>query len=284
MSYLRVRVRTALSKSGLPDLDYSLNPYIGCLHGCVYCYARSYTYAKEVAENWGRIVYVKENLLEVLEEETKKRKPGVVGVSTVTDPYQPIEAVERLTRRSIEILLRRSFRVSIQTKSPLVLRDVDILSDHRKMVDVGFTIITMDPGQATVLEPRAPPPKARARALIKIASEGVRTWLFYGPVIPGINDSVESLADILEEVGGSVDLVLIDKLRVTREVEKSMRTVMEDFDSVLALLNRQEWWSRVRRELLNLCEKMGVRCFPSLAEPTEQRFKSLADFSVRPPT
>jgi len=284
MSYLRVRVRTALSRSGLPDLDYSLNPYVGCLHGCAYCYARSYTYAKDVAENWGRVIYIKENILEVLDDETKKRKPGVVGVSTVTDPYQPVEAVELLTRRSIELLLRRGFRVSIQTKSPLVLRDLDVLSSHRDRVDVGFTIITMDPEQAALLEPRAPPPKERARALARIAGEGIRTWLFYGPVIPGINDSAESLAEVLEEVGGRVDLVFIDKLRVTKEVERSMRVIIDGFNSVLSLAGRQDWWSRVRGELLAVCEKAGVRCVPSLAEPAERRSRSLADFGSRPPT
>jgi hypothetical protein len=131
VTYKRIRVKTALSKSGLYDLDYAYNPYVGCFHGCVYCYARAYVRDEEVSRNWGTVVYIKENILEVLREEVKRKPRGVVGVSTLTDPYQPIEAGEGLTRRGIQVLLQGNFKVSIQTKSPLVTRDIDILKSYR---------------------------------------------------------------------------------------------------------------------------------------------------------
>ncbi len=263
----RVRVKSALSKSGLPDLDYSLNPYVGCQHGCLYCYAREYTKYREVVERWGSLVYVKENLLALLERETRRLRPGTVGVSTVTDPYQPVESEVGLTRRSVEVLLKRGFRVSVQTKSPLVLRDLDLLAAKRDSVDVGFTIITLDSGVASLLEPGAPPPGARAEALLRVSERGVRTWLFYGPVIPGFNDDAESFAGVLEEVIGGVDLVHIDKLRITPRVRESLGSAVGDLERIEAAVRSASWWSRVLGEFESVCARLGARCVASLAEP-----------------
>ncbi len=275
----RVRVRTALSRSGLPDLDYSLNPYVGCQHGCVYCYAREYTRYREVADRWGSLVYVKENLLSLLESETKRLKPGTVGLSTVTDPYQPVESVLKLTRRSIEILLKRGFKVSIQTKSPLVLRDLDILATNKDSVDVGFTIITLDPRVASLLEPGAPPPAGRAEALRRISERGVRTWLFYGPVIPGFNDDSESFAGVLEAVAGGIDLVLVDKLRITPRVRASLSSTIEDIGRIETAVRSGAWWSGVVEEFEKVCARLGVRCLASLAEPSGAAMKDLERFA-----
>ncbi|MEM2080611.1 MAG: radical SAM protein [Nitrososphaerota archaeon] len=274
----RVRVRTALSRSGLPDLDYSLNPYIGCLHGCLYCYARDYTRQAEVVEKWGSLVYVKEDLLGILKRETRKLKPGTVGISTITDPYQPVESVEKLTRRSIEVLLRRGFKVSVQTKSPLVLRDLDILKSFREMVDVGFTIITLDPGVASLLEPGAPIPAQRAKALTQVSGEGLRTWLFYGPVIPGLNDDKNSFTKVLEAVHGCASIVLIDKLRVTPRVRSSLSSVVKDVEKIESLARSRTWWSSVVKAFMEVCAQLGVKCAASLAEPAAESVKKLEMF------
>ncbi|HDD26449.1 MAG TPA: radical SAM protein, partial [Acidilobales archaeon] len=182
-----IRVKSALSRSGLKEIDYALNPYLGCYHSCIYCYARDFTRYEEVAKNWGEVIYVKINLLDVLRREVKRLPKGVVGVATITDPYQPIEATYRLTRGSLEILKRYGFKVSIQTKSPLVLRDKDIIEP--KQFDVGVTIITMDKDVAKVVEPKAPPPTDRVRILKEISELGVETWLFMGPIIPCLTDN-----------------------------------------------------------------------------------------------
>ena len=84
---IEITVKKGLTKSGLPDIDYALNPYLGCLHGCIYCYARNYTYVKEIRDNWGEVVAVKINLLDVLRKELSMTRKGVVGVGTITDPY-----------------------------------------------------------------------------------------------------------------------------------------------------------------------------------------------------
>jgi len=137
-------VKTALSNSGLPDLDYALNPYIGCQHGCLYCYAPNYISDIDVKANWGKVIIVKENIGDILHEEVLKKKRGAVGIGTITDAYQPQESIYGLTRLSLKILLNHGFRVSIQTKSTLIIRDIDLLLKFRNKVDVGFTLTSLD--------------------------------------------------------------------------------------------------------------------------------------------
>ena len=135
--------KTALSKSGL-SYDYTVNPYTGCLHGCVYCYANFMRrFSGHLKDRWGSFVDVKVNLLDVLAKELPRRPGGSVWLSSVCDPYQQVEAKYALTRGAIELLSKYpKFTISILTKNALVLRDVDLLTKMRNRVDVGFTITT----------------------------------------------------------------------------------------------------------------------------------------------
>ncbi|MEM3715265.1 MAG: radical SAM protein, partial [Nitrososphaeria archaeon] len=209
---IETTTKTALSTSKLPGLDYSLNPYTGCLHGCVYCYAASTLNDKDLALHWGDVVFVKTNITEILEQEVKVKKRGVVGVSTVTDPYQPPEALYKLTRKSLIILKQNRFRVSIQTKSSLILRDKDIIEP--RLFDVGVTITTIDPNLAKILEPSTPPPIARIKVLKEFANLGVETWIFLGPLIPTINDDTYNIEQIISIAKETNSYILYDKLNI----------------------------------------------------------------------
>ena len=249
-----VRVRRALTRSGLPDIDYALNPYIGCSHGCIYCYARLYTDRAEVRERWGEVVLVKVNLVELLRREATSVR-GVVGVGTVTDPYQPVEKEYGLTRESLRVLLRRGLRASIQTKSGLVARDKDILVEYRGSVDVGFTITTLDERVARWLEPGAPPPRERVRALEGLSSEGIRTWVFYGPVIPGVNDGDDVVEGLLKLAASTGSVLYYDSLHVKPFMLTPSHPLRE-----AALSARRYNWGRFWRRLRESCEKFGVIC------------------------
>jgi len=266
-----VKVKEALSRSGLPDLDYALNPYIGCWHACIYCYARLYTGDRRVSENWGDIILVKENIVETLRREVKRRKPGVVGVGTITDAYQPVEALYGLTRKSIRILLENGFHTSIQTKNPLVLRDLDILKKYKDRVDVGFTITTLDKDIARIIEPRAPPPKARAKALERISEEGIETWVFYGPIIPGLNDDEETISGLVELVRQTGSILYYDKLRVKKFMEKPDHPLY----TVAERAKRYPWrklYAKIREE----CRRRKVKCMPGMEYKTvEEKVNTL---------
>jgi len=186
MDVTEITVKSALVRSKIPGVEYVINPYLGCAHGCRYCYAvfmRKYA-RHHRADPWGSFVEVKVNIAEVLRRElAKKKKPGRVMLASVCDPYQPVEARYRLTRQCLEALIGHSWGVSILTKSPLVTRDLDLLKDAPD-VSVGFSIGTDDERVRAILEPQAPPIAARIEALRQLHEAGVRTWVFVAPILP----------------------------------------------------------------------------------------------------
>jgi len=183
------RCKTALSKSGL-SYDYAVNPYTGCLHGCVYCYANFMRrFSGHLQDTWGSFVDVKVNLIDVLAKELPIRPGGSVWLSSVCDPYQQPEAKYQLTRRTIQLLSQYpKFTISILTKNTLVLRDLELLVPIRNRVDVGFTITTFDDEAQRIFEPHASPVKDRIDAARRLGEVGVQTWAFIAPMLPYVTE------------------------------------------------------------------------------------------------
>ena len=200
--------KTALSPSRLPGLDYSLNPYTGCQHGCVYCYVPNIL--RVTRSDWGQWVEVKTNIPTVLAKELKTKKPGVVGLSTVTDPYQPIEKDRRLTRYCLEQLVKADFPVCIQTKSSLIQRDVDIiqkLSNAEVMISIG----TLNDSLRKIMEPHSSAIQQRIDTLHTCSNAGITTKVFFGPIYPDITK--EDISTILSTFANAgVSQVMIDTL------------------------------------------------------------------------
>ncbi len=257
--YSLVKCRKAISPSRLPGLDYALNPYVGCEHSCAYCYSPAVLRREDYIRNWGNFVFIKENLPSLLEKEIAKIKPGFIGIGTVCDPYQPVEKNAGITRKSLEILKDEKFNLCIQTKSDLVLRDVDLL--NRKRDEIGVTITTLDNDLARKIEPRASPPDARAQILEELSHRQVRRWLFLGPVIPGVNDSEESLSAVIEVAKKTGSLVIYDKLNLKRGVEERLSKVLGSSD-FLSLLTT-DWWEKTARKIERMCKDQGIRCEPA---------------------
>ena len=199
-----VKAKSILNKSKI--FDYCLNPYTGCQHKCTYCYARLFMrrYSGH-KEPWGDFVDVKINAPALLKKQLEKAKKGMVWVSSVCDPYQPLEARYKLTRQCLRELSKKQFPVNIQTKSELVLRDLDLFLEFKE-INVGFTITTVEECIAKMFEPGASSVKKRLEAIEKIHSKGIKTFAFIGPLLPG---NPEKLVKLLEE---KVDKVYIDKM------------------------------------------------------------------------
>lgn len=260
---LFITCKTALSPSKLPGLKYSLNPYVGCQHGCRYCYSPSTLRDEWIGLNWGKFVWVKQNIVEVLAREVKRKPTGTVGVSTVTDPYQPLEAKLELTRKCIEVLAQHDFPVSIQTKSKLVLRDVDLMVPEK--FDVGVTITTMDRELASRLEPGASSPDERAQVLGEFSSRGVETWLFLGPIIPGLNDSGESLRQVIEIAARTRSKVIYDRLNLKRWVRQRLAPVLAQERPGLAerlsgFMREGSVWRQICSRVESICRELRVKC------------------------
>ena len=197
-----IRAKTILSKSKI--YPYVVNPYTGCQHGCSYCYARFMKRVTGHREPWGEFVDVKINAPELLRKEINKKKRAGVWVSGVCDPYQPLEEKYRLTRQCLEILAQNGWPVIIQTRSTLVLRDIDIIRGARD-VEVGFSVTTADDAVRNLFEPNAPPIQDRIAALDTLHQAGIRTYAMIAPVLPG----AEGLAELLK---GKIDYVIIDRM------------------------------------------------------------------------
>jgi DNA repair photolyase len=197
-----IQAKSVLSRSKV--YPYVINPYTGCQHGCSYCYARFMKRVTGHKEPWGEFVDAKINAPSLLRREIKKKKREKVWVSGVCDPYQSLEGHYRLTRQCLEILAEQDWPVVIQTRSPLVLRDVDIIMDAGDF-EVGLSVTTADDEIRKIFEPHAPRIQERINALEVLHQAGIRTYAMIAPVLPG----AEGLADLLK---GTIDYLLIDRM------------------------------------------------------------------------
>ena len=225
--------------------DYVINPYTGCQHGCTYCYARFMKRFTGHKEPWGEFVDVKINASDLLQVEIKRKKRGRVWVSGVCDPYQPLEAQYKLSRRCLEILEQHNWPVTVQTRSPLILRDIDILKGARDF-EVGFTVTTIDDGIRKLFESNAPPIKDRLNALDALHQAGIRTYAMIAPMLPG----AESLAEALE---GKVDSIIVDRMNYNHADWVYRKYGL---DSKLT----DNFFYRTSGELASACRGLGIEC------------------------
>jgi DNA repair photolyase len=230
-----IRAKTILSRSKI--YPWVVNPYTGCQHACSYCYARFMKRVTGHKEPWGEFVDVKVNATELLRKEITKKKRAEVWVSGVCDPYQPLEEKYRLTRQCLEILAQNNWPVIIQTRSPLVLRDMDIIQDARDF-EVGLSVTTEDDAIRKLFEPDAPPIEDRIAALDTLHRASIRTYAMIAPVLPG----AEGLAELLK---GKIDYVIIDRMNYHYADWVYRKYGLEDKLS-------DDYYYRVRQELASL--------------------------------
>jgi DNA repair photolyase len=224
------RARSIITRNESPDIgfDRSINAYRGCEHGCSYCFARpTHAYLGHSAGlDFERQIYVKVNAVELLRRELADRKyhPKPIAMGTNTDPYQPAERTHKLTRGILEVMLETKHPVTITTKSALVLRDLDILSELAKLglTHVALSVTSMDHILSRKMEPRASTPEKRLEAIRLLSAAGVPTSVMAAPMIPAINDmEMERILDAGAAQGAqSAGMVL---LRLPGEVREIFR-------------------------------------------------------------
>ncbi len=202
--------RSIISTNDSPDIsfDQSINPYRGCEHGCVYCYARpSHSYlGHSPGLDFETKLYAKTNAAALLERELAGRNyvPKVIALGANTDPYQPIEREYRITREILEVLERAGHPVGIVTKSALVVRDIDILQRmaKRDLVKVALSVTTLDRKVARAMEPRAATAARRLDAIRQLSEAGIPAQVMVAPIIPGLNDhEIEEIIDTAHAAG-----------------------------------------------------------------------------------
>lgn len=238
-----IRAKTILSVSKIHD--YVINPYVGCAHGCRYCYARFIKKYTGHHEAWGDFADVRINAPELLAEEIKKKKRGTVWVSGLCDPYQPVEEEYRITRQCLEILAADGWPVVIQTRSPLVVRDTDIFRKS-DLIRVGLSVTTGDDSVRSLFEPEAPSISDRLNALEQLYNEGVSTYAMIAPLLPGAETLSHSLP-------GKVKSVLTDRMNYHYADRIYINNGLEE-------CRGEDYYRKACNEIAYACHEAGIEC------------------------
>lgn len=220
-----IKAKSILNRSRLGG--YTLNPYVGCPHGCVYCYNQHFlTQIRPRNEKWGDFLEIKLNAPEVLEKEITGRYKNLkdeVFFSTVSDPYNPLEKQHQLTRKCLEVLAKAQWPVQILTKSDLVLRDIEIFKKFRHSIEIGFSITTLDKRAQMIFEPAASLVEKRIEAMEKLKKAGLKTYAFIGPILPYFTN----LKQIFEILKDKVNRIWFDTLNTSKENWQGLERVLK---------------------------------------------------------
>jgi len=238
-----IRSKTILSSSKV--YDYVVNPYVGCQHGCSYCYARFMKRFTGHKEPWGDFVDVKINAAELLAKEIEKKRKGTVWVSGVCDPYQPLEAKYKLARACIDILVQDDWPVVVQTRSPLVLRDIDIFKKSDR-IEVGLSIPTASDEIRRIFEPHAPSIPERLRSVESLHQNGITTYVMIAPLLPEAGMLAAMLA-------GKVDYLIIDRMNYHHADRIYNKYGWRE-------KNTDEYFDRIGSRIANDCAELGIDC------------------------
>jgi len=255
MNINKINCNSVLTKSKLPEVDYCINPYVGCMHACVYCYAsfmRRFTGHNQ--DEWGSFLDVKFNASDILEKEIiSRKKRGSILLGSVTDAYQPLESKYKISRKILTILSEHDFPVSILTKSKLVIRDIDVLTKI-KDCEVGLTITSLDQQISRIFEPFASSPADRINALATIKKAGIRTYAFIGPILPGITD----LEKILSLLRGKVDFVMFESLNINMSNRDKIKGAFVKA-GLMRFFSESTDWKKVEGLAREISAKYGIK-------------------------
>lgn len=253
--------KTIINTSGIEGVDYAVNPYIGCAHGCTYCYARFMTRWYHQGEKWGTFVDVKKNAIECMKREAPKKKHGVILFSSVTDAYQPIEKKTELTRNLLKVLAENDLAVEILTKSSLVQRDIDVLGEFTRS-EVGLTITGLDDDVRCVFEPRASSVMERIETLELFSDAGIPTYAFLGPLLPFLSEF--QLEELLNLLADKVGRVIVDRLNIKagnwRSIEKTVQKLKPEMLSEFkeALKESSPYYDELKKRVRRLLAERAI--------------------------
>jgi DNA repair photolyase len=249
-----IRVDNLITKSYCEGMLYDIDPYIGCSHGCIYCYAR---YMKEDTghnEPWGAFIDVKANAPDLIPENTAKYRRKNILISPVTDPYMLLEKEQQLTRKILKKLIPLKPHIWILTKSELVLRDIDVFKQFDKC-HVGLSFSTQDEKLRKKIEPFASPIAKRYEVLKRMRKEGIGTYAFIGPILPQITDWKK----IIEDTNEFTDIYMFENLKIHGDIWGIIKKWLKAKDEKLLekykkiYFSENDYWKKVEKEIKNYC-------------------------------
>jgi DNA repair photolyase len=259
MKVSEVKTANIMTKSHIPGIDYVVNPYIGCQHGCIYCYAEFMKrFTKHTGDAWGEFLDIKRFDLEKIK--SKKFDGKTIMLSSVTDPYTPLEAKYQNTRMVLERLVTTNAEVSILTKSKLVERDIPLFKQFRN-IHVGVSLSTLDSSVQATTEPRASKPLDRLDALKRVASHGISTYIFVSPIFPGLT----SWQEIVDYASSFTDDFRFENLNFrSHNISRIFSFISSDHPNLAALYERvrhdSSSWDTMAADIESYCKSSNVKC------------------------
>jgi DNA repair photolyase len=257
-----IESKSILSKTGIPIADYVINPYVGCSHSCRFCYARFMKRFTGHAEEWGDFLDIKVNAPDLIPQNSSRYQGKYIFLSSVTDPYLPLEKKYELTRGIIEKLIPLKPVLGILTKSDLILRDIDLIKQFETS-EVGFSFSTMDEKIRKKVEPAASPIDNRINALKKLHDDGIKTYVFISPILPYLTD----WEDIVQKTRDHADYFMFENLNVSGTVWAAVKSFLEEKYPDLSSKyweiyfdEDNQYWEFVEEEIIHFCEKEKLEC------------------------
>jgi DNA repair photolyase len=248
MKIIKREAKSIYTRTKIPGTEYTINQYVGCEHRCSYCYARYMSRWKKYGA-WGTWIEVKTNAPELAAEKIN----GEVSMSSVSDPYQPLEKEIMLTRRVLENIDKDNTKLSILTKSDLILRDVDILKEFKNL-NVGLTVNCFTEKVRKILEPYAASNEKRIKALKELNNEGINTFCFISPVIPKLT----KVRKVIEKTTGIVNYYLIEVLNTHLGGKNFKEMLREKFPLSYAYLKDKKKMEKFTELLKDYLEENKV--------------------------
>lgn len=259
MKINEVKTNNIITKSNIPGIDYVINPYVGCQHGCIYCYAEFMKrFAKHTGDTWGEFLDVKR--FDVEKIKPAKYDGKTIMLSSVTDPYTPLEAKYQNTRKVLERLVTTNAKVSILTKSKLVERDIPLFKQFRN-IHVGVSLSTLDSSVQAKTEPRASKPKERLEALRRVASHDIPTYVFVSPIFPGLTNWQE----IVDYASSFTDDFRFENLNFrSHNISRILSFISSAYPDLSGLYEQvrrdSSYWDTMGADILSYCKSANVKC------------------------
>jgi len=261
MKLKEIQASSIITKSNLPDADYVINPYVGCMHSCIYCYARFMKRFTGHVEPWGDFVDVKINAADLIPAKTIKYKNKSIFLSSVTDPYLSFERKYELTRKILEKLVPLQPHLGIQTKSNLIIRDIDLLGKFEHC-EAGLTITTTDDSVRKEIEPCTSSVQDRIEALKKFKEANIKTYVFIGPIMPFLTD----WKDVINQTKGYADFYMLENLNVKGGIWEDIKKwlsekhpeLLEKYEEIY--FTKNDYWNIVEAEIKSFCLANNIDC------------------------
>lgn len=260
MRIKEIKVKSIIVKSNLPAGDFVVNPYVGCQHGCIYCYARFMKRFTGHKEPWGRFVDIKINAADLIPKDADKFKGKSITIGSVCDPYQPLERKYKLTKKILERLVFLQPHLDLMTKSDLVVRDIDLFKKFENCIIV-ISLSVLDEKLRKQLEPFSSSVKAKIGALKKLHKAGVQTALFISPIFPYITDWEK----IIKETKYFVDEFWFENLNLYPSIQnaiyiflkKNKLELIKKYKEIY-LLN-SNYWDKEENKIKQFCKTLKIK-------------------------